>query len=32
VLLRHARQHWLRSPLYVGGAVQPAKPEAPPAP
>ncbi|WP_084182845.1 AI-2E family transporter [Nevskia soli] len=32
VLLRHARQHWLRSPLYVGAAVQPAKPEAPPAP
>ena len=32
VLLRHARQHWLRSPLYVGGAAQPAKPEAPPTP
>lgn len=32
VLLRHARQHWLRSPLYVGAAAQPAKPQAPPAP
>ncbi|MFI4982193.1 MAG: AI-2E family transporter, partial [Nevskiales bacterium] len=24
VLLRHARRHWLRSPLYVGGAPRPA--------
>ena len=30
VLLRHARQHWLRSPLYVGSAGLPAKPAPPP--
>jgi len=29
VLLRHARQHWLRSPLYVGTGL-PAKPVPPP--
>ncbi|MDB5978627.1 MAG: family transporter [Nevskia sp.] len=32
VLLRHARQHWLRSPLYIGAAGQPANSETPPAP
>ncbi len=32
VLLRHARQHWLRSPLYVGGAGAPMNPPPPPAP
>ena len=31
VLLRHARQHWLRSPLYVGSAGLPAN-RAPPPP
>ena len=30
VLLRHARQHWLRSPLYVGSAGLPANPAPPP--
>ena len=32
VLLRHARQHWLRSPLYLGGAGRPSDPAPPAAP